>query len=169
MTVHVSLIWAMTPNRVIGKDGGKPWRIPRDIRWFRRNTLNNAVIMGRGTFASFGSKPLDDRLNIVLTSDSEWKSEGVEVVRSVSEALALCQKREYYDLFVIGGVKVYESFLPIAERLYVTLVWSETDGDRRFPNYDESRWREVWKEKKWRRAHKDTHPCMFAKYEQIVR
>ena len=167
--VHVSMIWAMTPNRVIGQGGGMPWRIPRDMKWFRKQTLGQAVVMGRGTLASWGGKPLKDRFNIVLTSDRSWRREGVEVVDSVSAALALCQERKFFDLIVIGGAEIYKSFLPLAERLYVTLVWSETEGDRHFPHYDERQWRVVWQEDRWRQGPKDSHPTRFIWYEEIKR
>lgn len=168
-SVHISLIWAMTPNRVIGRDGGMPWRIPRDMAWFRKHTLGHAVVMGRGTLASLGNKPLGGRFNIVLTSDRSWQCEGISTAGSIPEVLALCEKHKKYDLFVIGGAKVYETFLPLAEYLYVTLVWSEVEGDRHFPPYDESRFRQIWSEKMWRKGPKDEFPTRFASYQEITR
>lgn len=136
----ISLIAALARNRVIGRDGGLPWRLPKDSAHFRRTTMGKPVIMGRRTFDSMG-KALDGRRNIVITSDAEFSAADVEVVRSLDEALRICADAE--ERVLIGGARIYGAGLPVADRLYLTFVQAELEGDVRFPVYDEAEWLEV--------------------------
>ncbi|MYE23257.1 MAG: dihydrofolate reductase [Gammaproteobacteria bacterium] len=137
----VSAIWAMTRNRVIGKDGDLPWRLPDDQRFFRRTTLGKPVIMGRKTFDEIG-RPLPKRRNIVL-SRRGVRCEGVEVVRDLDSALALAASDAPEEAFIIGGAEIYALALPRTDRLYMTLIDAELEGDTWFPDFELAQWREV--------------------------
>lgn len=133
----VSLIAAMAENRVIGRDGGLPWHLPDDLRYFQRLTRGHPLIMGRRTFASVG-KPLPGRRTIVLSHDSSFRPEGVEVVSDLPAALALVADAP--EVFVAGGAEVYRTALPLADRLYLTVVHGRPEGDTRFPEFDSAEW-----------------------------
>jgi dihydrofolate reductase len=155
----ISLIVAMTPDRVIGKDGRLPWRMPADLRHFRRLTMGHVVIMGRRTHDSIGSA-LEGRINIVLTSRKESVAVGCLAARSPDEAMRIARSaagagpdRATADpdappdeIMVIGGASVYAAFLPAAEKLYVTFVHTKLSGDTFFPDIDFREWREIERE-----------------------
>ena len=138
--MRITLIAAMTDAGVIGKDNQLPWRLPGDMRRFRRLTMGKPVIMGRKTWESIG-KPLSGRRNIVLTSDPEYTADGCAVVPSVEDALHVCGEAE--EAMIIGGASVYEAFMPGAGRLELTLVHADIDGDIRFPGFNEAAWKET--------------------------
>jgi len=124
--VRVGLIWAQARGGVIGADGTLPWQLPEDMAMFRRLTTGSTVVMGRRTWESLPERfrPLPGRTNVVLTSDPEWSAEGAARAGSVAEAM-----RADDSLWVIGGGTVYSAFLPHADRLVVTEVDLEVDGD----------------------------------------
>lgn len=129
------IISAISLNRVIGRGGGLPWRLPDDTAHFKRTTMGAAVIMGRRTFES-DSGVLPGRLNIVVTRDRGWGADGVETAPSVEAAGELARaQRPGTDAFVIGGGEIYALALPIAERLELTVVHAVVEGDTRFPAY----------------------------------
>ncbi|MEZ5681120.1 MAG: dihydrofolate reductase [Erythrobacter sp.] len=123
------MIYARASNGTIGKDGGIPWHIPNDMKRFKRLTMGSAMIMGRKTFESF-PKPLPGRRHIVLTRSKRWQAEGAEVVHSVNEALDLAANTE---CSVIGGAEIYALFEPHADRIELTEVHGEFDGDTVMP------------------------------------
>ena len=129
----VSLVVAASKNNVIGRDGELPWHLPEDLRHFRRITTGKPVIMGRKTFESIG-RPLPDRHNIVMTRDPDYAAEGCDVVESVAEALDVAGDAD--EVMVIGGGQVYRDFLPRADRIYMTRVQAEVQGDTRFPRIE---------------------------------
>ena len=136
----VSLVVAASTNNVIGRDGGLPWHLPDDLRHFKRITTGKPLIMGRRTFESIG-KPLPERQNIVMTRDPDYAAEGCDVVSSVDEALELAGDAE--EVMIIGGGQVYRDFLSRADRIYMTRVQAEVQGDTLFPDFDKSAWRLV--------------------------
>ena len=140
----IALIAAMTDDRVIGIDNRLPWKLPADMKWFRRHTLGKPIVMGRKTFESFGGKPLPERLNIVITRDRDYRAEGAVVVHDIDEALAAAGDAE--EVMIIGGASFYEQMLPRADRLYLTFVHADVEGDAWFPEFDRSQWREVYRE-----------------------
>lgn len=131
------MIVAMTPQRVIGKDGKMPWHLPADLRWFKENTLNKPVIMGHTTWQSIG-KSLPQRKNIVLSRQPNLQLPDAHVVTDIDAALALANESE--EVMVIGGEQIYRLFLPHAERLYLTVINAEFVGDAHFPDYTPSNW-----------------------------
>jgi len=135
--MSLTLIAAVSENGVIGRDGDLPWRLRDDMRWFMRRTRGATVIMGRRTYESMNA-PLPDRRNIVLTRDENWSADGVEVARSIEQALALTEADD--ETFIIGGSAVYAAALPHATRIDITRVRARVEGDTRFPDVDWSRW-----------------------------
>lgn len=138
----ISLIAALATDRVIGMENAMPWHLPGDLAWFKRNTLNKPVIMGRKTFESIG-RPLPGRLNIVISS-KPGEDEGVTWVTSVDAALAAAGGVE--EVMVMGGGRVYEQFLPKANRLYLTHIDAEVEGDTHFPDYEPDDWESTFSE-----------------------
>lgn len=131
--MKLSLIVAMTEDRVIGKDNKLPWHISEDLKRFKKITMGHPIIMGRKTFESIG-RPLPGRKNIVLTKDATFKKEGVEVVHSLDEALSLCDGEE--EAFIIGGASIYAQSLGRVSRIYLTLIHHPFEGDARLPDFD---------------------------------
>jgi dihydrofolate reductase len=136
----ISIIAAMARQRVIGVHNRLPWRLPADLGHFRRTTLDHAVIMGRKNYESIG-RPLPERLNIVLSSNPGYRAPGCRVVMSLTEALDAAGADP--EIFIIGGAQVYAQALPLAARMYLTLIDGDFDGDTWFPEYDEHEWREI--------------------------
>ena len=136
----VSLVVAASTNNVIGRDGGLPWHLPDDLRHFKRITTGKPVIMGRRTYESIG-RPLPDRHNIVMTRDPGYVADGCDAVSSVAEALDVAGDAN--EVMVIGGEQVYRDFLPRADRIYMTRVQAEVQGDAFFPGIDGNGWRLV--------------------------
>lgn len=139
--MRISLIVAMASNRVIGVGNRMPWHLSADLKRFRALTWGKPILMGRKTHESIG-RPLPGRLNLVLTRDPGYRAEGCTVVHDFAEALrALPPNTE--ELMIIGGARLYTEFLPSAQRLYITQIHREFEGDVYFPAYDASAWREI--------------------------
>lgn len=134
----ISLIAAVAAGRIIGAGNSIPWRLPADLAWFKRNTLNKPIIMGRKTFASIGY-PLPGRHNIVLSSDlRSYAGDGVTWVRSINDALTAAGNIK--EVMVIGGGHTYNQFIIRADRMYLTHVHAVVNGDTYFPNYAIYKW-----------------------------
>ena len=142
----LSLIVAVAANGVIGRDNQLPWRLPEDLRYFKRVTMGKPVVMGRKTYDSIG-KPLPGRPNIVVTNAAAWTAEGVSVAHSLAEALGLANRlAEGGEVMLIGGAQLFNEARPCAERLYFTEVHRDYEGDVTFPRPDPALWREVSRE-----------------------
>jgi len=140
----LSLVVAMTSDRVIGRGGDLPGHLPEDLKRFRRITTGHAIIMGRRTHASSG-RALPNRRNIVVTRQSDAAFEGCEVAHGFEDAVALARTSDEAPR-VIGGASLYRAALPHATRLYVTEVHLDVTGDTHFPPFDRTDWREVERE-----------------------
>lgn len=127
----------MSENRVIGRDGRLPWRLPDDMRRFKDLTLGHPVVMGRKTWDTM-TGPLVGRRNIVVTRNPELRIADVEVVHSLEEALRLTGGEG--EVFIAGGEHIYAASLPVADRLYLTVVHTTVDGDARFPTFSTDEW-----------------------------
>jgi len=156
----ISLIAAVARNGTIGRGGRMPWRLPADLARFKRLTLGHTVLMGRKTWESLG-RPLVGRRNVVLTRDRSFSAPGCGTVHSVDEGRALDG-----ELFVIGGASVYAAFMPFADRLLITHVDADVDGDTAFPRIDPARWRLVGESAGTVDA-ANALPHRFAEYERI--
>ncbi len=133
----VSLVLAMAENHVIGRAGGLPWHLPKDLQHFKRLTVDHTVIMGRKTFEEI-KQPLANRRNVVISRDPSLQLRGATVVPSLEEALAMGATEE--EVFVIGGGEIFRLALPRADRLYLTLVHAKPEGDTFFPSFDLATW-----------------------------
>jgi len=144
--MSLALIVAIAANGIIGRDNALPWHIPGDLRWFKRQTLGKAVIMGRRTWESLG-RPLPGRTNIVLTRQPDWSAVGALVAASLEAALALAEQAvPGGEAMVIGGAELFAEALPRVERLYLTEIGRAYDGDTLFPPFDRRDWREIARE-----------------------
>ncbi|MGI9224218.1 MAG: dihydrofolate reductase [Woeseiaceae bacterium] len=133
----VSLIVAASTNNVIGSDGELPWHLPDDLRNFKRLTTGKPIVMGRKTFDSIG-KPLPDRRNVVISRDPDYVAAGCDVVTSPEAALELLH--DAAEVMIIGGSQIYRAFLPLADRVCLTRVHAEIEGDTMFPELDTNEW-----------------------------
>lgn len=170
--MRVSLVVAVAENGVIGKDGGLPWRLSSDLKRFKRDTMGKPIIMGRKTFESIG-KPLPGRSNIVVTRQMDYRAPGIDVVGSLSEALQLAETRQRAlggprELCIIGGGELYQAAMAVADRLYVTHVRSEPEGDTYFPAIDGEIWHKVVSEP-YPAGERDSAPTEYAVYERRAR
>ena len=160
--MKVSIIAATSSNRVIGKNAGLPWYLPADLKFFKELTLGHAIVMGRRTYETIG-RPLPGRRNVVVTRQTGLKFEGIEVVHSLREAMDLLKGET--EVFIAGGGEIYRRALDLADRIYLTLIHAEIEGDTWFPEFDESAWELV--ERTDRRAdEKNRYDYSFLVYER---
>lgn len=147
--MNISLIAAMAKNRVIGNNGQIPWHIPEDFAWFKKTTLGCPVIMGRNTHESIG-RILPGRTNIVLAKQGEeYRPHGGALLAgSLEEAISLAEKENPREIFIIGGGQVYAQALKdgFADKMYLTFIDKDFDGDAYFPEWKPEEWKEVWSE-----------------------
>ena len=134
MLPHISIIVAHSRNMAIGQANSLPWRLPDDLKRFKRLTTGHPVIMGRKTYQSI-NRPLPDRTNIVVTRDIKLEIPGCIVVHSAVEAIKRAREFDQKEIFIIGGAEIYKETLSLANRLYVTLVDLDVDGNAFFPEY----------------------------------
>ena len=130
---EIVIVAALARNGVIGRDNGLPWRLKADLQHFRALTMGHPILMGRNTWESLG-RPLPGRRNMVVTRDPQFRAEGAETFASPEAAIAAAADAE--RIFVIGGAQLYASMLPRAERLVLTEVWADVEGDAHFPMLD---------------------------------
>jgi dihydrofolate reductase len=134
-TPEIVIVAALARNGVIGRDNGLPWRLKADLQHFRALTMGYPILMGRNTWASLG-RPLPGRRNMVVTRTPDLQADGAEVFNSPAAAIAAAAGAE--RLFVIGGAQLYANLLPQADRLMLTEVWADVEGDAHFPMLDRS-------------------------------
>ncbi|MGH9458136.1 MAG: dihydrofolate reductase [Thermoanaerobaculia bacterium] len=142
--MSLTLIAAVARNGIIGKEGNLPWRLPGDLRHFKQTTTGHPLIMGRRTFESFGGS-LPNRTNIVVTRNPDYKPEGAVVARSLPEAIAVARRQDE-TVFIGGGEEIFRLAMLIADRMILTWIDADFDGDTRFPEFDSDDWREVGRE-----------------------
>ncbi len=142
-TPRIFVIAALAANGTIGKDNALPWRLPADLKRFKELTLGHTVVMGRKTYESIG-RPLPGRRNLVITRNRGYSAPGCEVMHSLDAAIAACLGTQ--ALFVIGGAELYREALPRAQRLELTEIRADFDGDSVFPEFRKDEWREVTRE-----------------------
>jgi dihydrofolate reductase len=140
---RVSLIVAWARNRVIGRAGTLPWHLSEDLRHFKRITMGHPIVMGHKTWDSIG-RALPGRRSIVVTRNPRWSAPGCETAASLDQALALCEGAT--EVFVIGGAQLFELALPQAQRLFVTEIDADFEGDTRFPPIELASWHETSRE-----------------------
>jgi dihydrofolate reductase len=155
----IRMIAAMSRNRAIGRDNSLLWRLSGDMKRFKELTTGSSVIMGRKTYESIG-KPLPNRRNIIITRDLEYSAEGCEAVNSLEEALLLSNS----DCFIIGGGEIYSQAMPMADKIYLTLVNGDFEGDAFFPEIGKE-WAKVSRQD-FKKDEKNEHDYSFIEYER---
>lgn len=141
----ISIISALANNRTIGKKNALPWYLPADLKHFKENTTGKTIVMGLNTFKSVGERPLPNRKNVVLTDDKNHTApDGVILAHSIQEVLELTKNDP--EVMISGGAMVYKQFLPLAQRLYLTFIDHNFDGDIFFPEFNMNEWKEISRE-----------------------
>ena len=168
--MQIALVVAIAGKGVIGRDVVLPWRLSTDMKRFKADTMGKPIVMGRKTWESFPKKPLPGRLNIVVTRNASYRAEGAEVVGSLDDALTLARARGRCmngidEICIIGGGEIFVQSFGIADRLYVTHVLADIDGDTFFPEIDPESWEAVYSEDV-PVGDKDSHPTRHVVYER---
>jgi dihydrofolate reductase len=135
----LSLIVAASSNNAIGKSNAMLWHLPEDFKFFKNTTWGMPIIMGRKTFEAIG-RPLPGRTNIIITSNKDWQVEGVTASTSLEEAIQIAKTTNAKEIFITGGGEIYKQSILIADKIYLTRVHTEIDGDTFFPVIDKSIW-----------------------------
>ncbi|MCA1054549.1 dihydrofolate reductase [Rossellomorea aquimaris] len=141
----ISFIVAMDKNSAIGKNNELPWHLPADLAFFKKVTMGSPIVMGRKTHESIG-KALPGRENIVITRDKQYEAEGCTIIHSIEEITAVAPNVQD-EVFVIGGAEIFKEAFPHADRLYLTLIEDEFDGDTFFPPFNRDEWDVISREK----------------------
>lgn len=162
-SMNISIIVAFANNRVIGLNNQLPWNLPSDLKHFKEITMGKPVIMGRKTYESIG-RPLPGRKNIVLTRIKHFDIAGCTVVHSLEEALIVAEDGE--EVFVIGGETVYREALPLADKMVITHIHADFEGDAFFPEWDLAQWQEVSREDH-EPDEKNKYPYSFVVYQRL--
>ena len=162
----LALIVAVAENGVIGREGGLPWRLSGDLRYFKSVTMGKPIIMGRKTFESIG-RPLPGRPNLVVSRNREFAAEGVEVFGGLDAAVAYAETLAGDEVMVIGGAGLYEAALVIADRIYLTEVHAAVAGDVTFPAFDRAKWLEISRERQ-PAGKKDNHEHSFVVLDRVT-
>lgn len=160
----ISIIVAIARNRAIGCHNRLLWHISEDLKHFKAVTMGRPVVMGRLTWESLG-RPLPGRRNVVVTRNKDYKAEGAETVSSLEEAVALFPADE--EVFIIGGGEIYRQAMPLADRMYITVVDADYEGDTFFPEWDDEEWRLVSHER-FPRGEKFDAPFEFNEYARCL-
>jgi len=161
--MQLAIVVAQSKNRVIGVNNDLPWRLPKDLAYFKSVTLGKPIIMGRKTFESIG-RPLPGRTNIVISRNASFAPEGIEVVASLTQAVELakevCARDGVDEAMIIGGAQVYSQAIEMADALYITQVDAEIEGDAFFPEVDYSAYRIEFQED-WQSDDKNPYDYSF--------
>jgi dihydrofolate reductase len=141
----LSMIAAVAENRVIGNKNTIPWHLPADFKYFKETTLGKTIVMGLNTFNSIGGKPLPGRKHVILNNDTNYIApENCQVAHSIDEAMEIIKAEP--EAFICGGASVYKQFLPMAQKLYITEVHAQPEGDTFFPEINKEEWKETRRE-----------------------
>ncbi|OIK15415.1 dihydrofolate reductase [Bacillus sp. MUM 116] len=141
----ISFLVAMDGKRVIGKDNQLPWHLPEDLKYFKRVTMGHPIAMGRKTHESIG-RVLPGRENIVITRQQNYQAEGCKMFYSVEDFVDYCRKQDE-EIFIIGGAEIFKETFKSADRLYITEIHAEFEGDTYFPEFNTSEWNLISSEK----------------------
>jgi dihydrofolate reductase len=161
----LSHIVAASENNVIGIKNGLPWRLPNDFRYFKNKTWSMPVIMGRNTYESL-KQELKGRINIVISRNTNWHSGNVAVAHSVDEAISKAKECDAREIFIIGGGEVFRETMGKVDRIYLTRVHTEVEGDTTYPELDLSKWKKV-KEESFPADEKNNYPYTFEVWERM--
>lgn len=146
--MRLSVLVAMAKNRIIGKNNQLPWHLPADLKHFKFLTMGHTIVMGRKTYESIG-RPLPGRENIIITRQAGYGVPGAMVANSLQDALLICEQGKTInsESFIIGGEELYRQTLDLCQRMYITEIQSDFEGDVFFPEFDRSDWDEIQRDK----------------------
>lgn len=167
--MRISIIAAMAKNRVIGKGNEIPWRLSSDLKRFKEITVGHPVIMGRKTYESIREsigRPLPGRLNIIVTRQKDYEAEGCVVVHSLGNAFEAAEVTNRDEVFVIGGAEIYAQALPLASKMYLTIVKAEIEGDAYFPEFNLKEWVTVAQDERGADGN-NQYPHLFVVFERL--
>lgn len=162
----LAAIWAQDENGTIGSDNRLPWHLPKDLLFFKQMTENNTIVMGRKTFEGMGGRTLPNRQTIVMTTDKDYKVDGVLIMHTIAEVLAYAQSFSGIT-FIAGGSIIYKEFLPYCDILYRTLIHHHFVGDATFPTIDWQEWTKVTISD-GEQDEKNPYPYQFETYQRAV-
>lgn len=162
--MKISAVVAYADNYVIGKDNDLPWYLPADLKYFKKVTLNHHLIMGRKVFESIG-RPLPKRTNIVLTRNPYYAASGTIIAHGLSEAIGIAQDNGEEEVMIIGGGEIYKQSMAVLDKLYITEVHTDIEGDTYFPVPDFSQW-ELVHEEHHTKDEKNEYDYTFKTYER---
>lgn len=163
--MKVSCIVATANNNVIGKDNDIPWYLPADLKYFKKTTLNHHIIMGRNCFESIG-RALPKRTNVIVTRDMFYTVSNCLIAHSIGEALSIAEENGEEEAFIIGGGQIYEQSIDLCDKLYLTQVDLDVDGDVFFPKLDMSQWK-LSKKQDCKKDDKNEYDYSFQQYDRI--
>jgi dihydrofolate reductase len=163
----ISLVVAASENNAIGKDNKLLWHLPNDMKFFKNTTWGMPVVMGRKTFDALAGEPLPGRFNFVITRQKDWKpgNEKVTVTSNLTQALEAAVATDCKETFVIGGGEIYKESMPIADRIYMTRVHANLEGDTYFPVIDEQQW-QLTDDRDFPADEKHAYPYSFQIWER---
>lgn len=161
----LSHIVAASENNIIGKEGNLPWHLPNDFKYFKNKTWSMPVIMGRNTFESL-KKDLTGRINIVVTTKSDWHPQNVFIAHNIPAAIDKAKECEAKEIFIIGGGEIFKQTMDKVDRIYLTRVHTTVEGDTSYPELDESKWKLV-KEESHPADEKNNYPYTFEVWEKV--
>jgi dihydrofolate reductase len=162
----ISLVVAASENNVIGKDNKLLWHLPNDMKFFKNTTWGMPIIMGRKTFESL-KKALPGRINIIITRQQGWKAENIIIAKDLNDALAKANETNCKEVFVIGGGEIFKQYIKVADKIYLTRVHTNIDGDTFFQEIDDSKWKLVSNED-FKKDDKHKYDYSFQLWEKIT-
>ena len=160
----ISQIVAVSTNGVIGKDNDLIWRLSSDLKYFKKITTGHHIIMGRKNYESIG-RPLPNRTSVIITRNKDYKAEGCIVVHSLEDALDVARKNNETEACIIGGGEVYKISMPLTDKIYLTEVHENFEGDTYYPSIDKKIWKEVSRES-FKADEKNAHDYSFVVFEK---
>ncbi|WP_175073051.1 dihydrofolate reductase [Terribacillus sp. AE2B 122] len=161
----ISLLFAMDQNRGIGYENDLPWRLPRDLRFFKEKTTGQIIVMGRKTLDSMNGA-LPNRTNVVLTRDKAFKADGVTILHDVNAVKELADEHSEKEIFIIGGSEIFSQTLEIADRIYMTYIEDNFPADTYFPDFPLNKWQETSREKGVK-DERNPYDYYFIQYDRV--
>jgi dihydrofolate reductase len=161
---RLSMIVAMAKNRIIGAGGKIPWHLPNELQLFKRVTMGHHIVMGRKTYESIG-RLLPGRTTVIVTRQRDYAIPGAKIAHTLEQAIALCAGDS--EIFVIGGGELYRAAMPLADRLYLTVVDAEPAGDTQMPEFDAAQWR-LHSTEQFRRDERHAHDYRFEVHDRVA-
>jgi len=163
--MKLSILVILSTNNVIGRDNKLPWHMPADLKRFKNLTMGHHILMGRRTFDEI-KKPLPGRINVVITRDHHFAAEGVAIARSIDEAISKAEATGDHEIFLIGGGEIFKQVIHRADRMYITRIHADIEGDTYFPEFDDvNEWKLVDAEH-FEADEKNAYPYSFLTYER---